>query len=66
MPIRTGIKSFLHGPEVNSTLSQSMTFIPKICCVTVDSARCVFSDELLEYVTTNIYFVNPLDVTRTV
>lgn len=65
MPIRTGIKSFLHGPKVNSTLSQSMTFIPKICCVTVDSARCVFSDELLEYVTTNIYFVNPLDVTRT-
>lgn len=66
MPIRTRIKSFLHGPKVNSTLSQSMTFIPKICCVTVDSARCVFSDELLEYVTTNIYFVNPLDVTRTV
>lgn len=66
MPIRTGIKSFLHGPKVNSTLSQSMTSIPKICCVTVDSARCVFSDELLEYLTTNIYFVKPLDVTRTV
>lgn len=37
MPIRTGIKSSLHGPRVNSTLPQSLTSFPEVCYATVDS-----------------------------
>lgn len=37
MPIRTGIKSSLHGPGVNSTLPESLTSFPEVCYATADS-----------------------------